>query len=695
VGTGAEERARLLADLASALTAASTDLDRVLDRAVSATSRLLGDGSVVRLVNDDGVYAWATVHHADPEQAETLRRMLPRLGQRADDGQYAAVRAAHGPLVRNDITEEQFRVMAGPLFPHLRPPYWTAVLAVPLRADGEYLGTLSSLRTRAGRPFTDEDAQLATDIAARVALAVAIARSVSRLRAERENYRQIVETTFEGVWRIDRAGVTTFVNGRLAEMVGTSPDGMTGRPAARWLEDADPADRLRRPPPAPERYSVRLRRADGGRVWAELTASPMRDEMGAVVGTLVMVSDVTDRVRNRELRERLAQMERLDSIGQLAGGIAHDFNNLLSIVGGAVELMLPDLPAGSPVAVLARQVAAAVDQGAALTRQLLTFGRGRRDTGGVVDVGAVVRELEPMLRRTLGEHIELHAPAASPEEGERPCRVRIERGHLEQVIVNLATNARDAMEAGGTLTLECEHVLLDRAELGEAAGEGKAWFVRLAISDTGTGMDADTLRHAFEPFYTTKPPGQGTGLGLASAYGIVRAADGLVRLYSEPGQGLAVKIYLPASDETACDGDQAEAADEPAEPAPLRATAAAGARILVVEDTPALADVTRRLLQPAGYVVEVAHSPTDALARLDAGLAVDLVITDVVMPKLSGPELAEQIHARQPDLPVIYTSGYPAGVLGRRAQLPRDAILVEKPFTRANLLGAVAEALCR
>jgi CheY-like chemotaxis protein len=303
----------------------------------------------------------------------------------------------------------------------------------------------------------------------------------------------------------------------------------------------------------------------------------------------------------------------------------------------------------------------------------------------VVDVGEVIAELAPMLRRTLGEHVDLRAPGPGPDA--RPCRVRIDRGQLQQIIVNLAANARDAMDAGGTLTIECEHVLLDRMELGEApdVDEPKAWFVRLAVSDTGIGMDADTLRHAFEPFYTTKPPGKGTGLGLASVYGIVRAAKGLVRLYSEPGHGVTVKIYIPATDERVAEDSQ--------RPAARPATAPAGARVLVVEDTPALAEVTSRLLVPAGYEVHVSHTPADALARLEQGLVVDLVITDVVMPGLTGPELAARIHDRRPGLPVVYTSGYTAGVLGERADLPPGSALVEKPFTRTNLLDAVARAL--
>jgi CheY-like chemotaxis protein len=217
-------------------------------------------------------------------------------------------------------------------------------------------------------------------------------------------------------------------------------------------------------------------------------------------------------------------------------------------------------------------------------------------------------------------------------------------------------------------------------------GDEKAWFVRLAVSDSGAGMDEATLRHAFEPFYTTKPSSHGTGLGLASVYGIVRAAGGLARLYSEPGHGTTVKIYLPECATTLEEQAQhsaPEKANRQVQPA----------RILVVEDNPTLAEVFSRLLQPAGYTVLVAHSPRAALALLDTSPPVDLVITDIVMPDLTGPEFAAKIHERQPDMPIIYTSGYTSGVLGERAHLDTDAILIEKPFTRAIVLTAVAHAL--
>jgi PAS domain S-box-containing protein len=689
VGVLGHDRVRLLADLASALTTASTDLDRVVECAARAGSELIGDGSVVRLVNDEGVFDRAAVHHPDPAVAERLRWLLPQAGQRADDGFAGEVRAIGGIVVRNDLTEAAMRAIAGPLWPELQALGFGAVMMVPLIADGAYLGNLSMGRKGRDRPFTDTDARFAADVAARVALAVATARSVARLRAERASYEQIVQTCFEGVWKVDDQGQTIFVNDRMAAVLGVSVARMLDEPADVWL--AEPAAQPWWQLPSGQPHELRLRHGEGHELWAQMSVSPLPALDGALAGLvggwLAMVTDITDRVRNRELAERLAQMQRLDSIGQLAGGIAHDFNNLLSIISGAAELLLTEVPPESSAAGLARQVGSAVAQGAALTRQLLAFGRGEPGNAETVDVLEIIGELAPMLQRTLGEHIELRFPAS--DEHPKPCHVRIDRGQLHQVIVNLATNARDAMNAGGRLSIDCDYVLVDRAELGdtgpvEPVAEDKAWFVRLAVSDTGTGMDATTLRHAFEPFYTTKAAGHGTGLGLAGVYGIIRGASGLVRPYSEPGHGTTIKIYLPAADE------KTTAHRQPASSSPD--THLQSARILVVEDNPALAQLIQRLLQPAGHTVTVTHSPGAALTFLDTS-TVDLVVTDVVMPELTGPELATRIHEQRPGLPIVYTSGYTAGVLGERAHLDPDAILVEKPFTRTSLLNAVTRAL--
>jgi PAS domain S-box-containing protein len=689
---GSERAARLLADLGIALSRASSDLSAVVEIAAETAATVVGDGAVIRLVGEDGRLDHGTVHLADATKAALLRQLIDLQPGWADEGTSAVVASTRRPHVHNGVDIAQ----VSPAFqPVMRQLDLRARLTVPLVADDRYLGMLSICRFGVDSPFQDADVDLASDIAVRVALAVANAESVAALRRSEQRYREIVETSLEGVWRRDLDGVTTFVNARMAEILGVTPEDMIGRPSIEWIAPDDRpnvAARLAdRRAGQSEMYEVQLRRGDGSLVWVAISACPVRDERGAVIGGLGMVSDISDRVRNRELQRRLDQLQRLDSLGQLAGGIAHDFNNLLSIIGGFTELIRSDVPNGSPVADLAAQVAATVDKGAGLTRQLLAFGRGQTGTPKVLDVHAVVADLAPLLDRTLGEHVSLHLPT----EPDRPCTVLIDRGQLEQVIVNLAANARDAMQGGGRLTIECDRVAADRAELDPTLmpephrdAAPSAVFVRLSVSDTGVGMDPAAQSHAFEPFFTTKPVGQGTGLGLAGVYGIVRAAGGVVTLYSELGHGTTVKVYLPlAAHATEASGDRAGPSARPA--------GRDGVNVLVVEDSPDLAEVVRRLLTRAGCRVTVTHDGARALAVVDAGEPVDLVVTDVVMPGLTGPEMVRQLHERRPDLPVIYTSGYTAGMLGHRDRVDADAILVEKPFTNDRLLGAVDEVLAR
>jgi two-component system, cell cycle sensor histidine kinase and response regulator CckA len=692
---GSERSARRLADLGVALSRASTDLTAVVEIAAETAATVVGNGAVIRLVGEDGLLDHSTFYHADATKAALLGQLIELQPVRADEGTSAVVAATRRPHVLNtvDISEllPAFRAV-------LRQLDLRALLTVPLVADDRYLGMLSICRFGVDTAFDDADVDLASDIAVRVSLAVANAQALAALRWSEQRYREIVETSLEGVWRRDLAGVTTFVNGRMGEILGVTPEDMIGRPSTEWIAPEDQAHvavRLAdRRAGRSEVYEVQLRRGDGSLVWVQISACPVRDERGAVIGALGMVSDISDRVRSRELQRRLDQLQRLDSLGQLAGGIAHDFNNLLSIIGGFTELIRSDVPTGSPVADLAAQVAATVDKGAGLTRQLLAFGRGQTGTPKVLDVHAVVADLAPLLERTLGEHVSLHLPARS----EVACTVLIDRGQLEQVIVNLAANARDAMQGGGRLTIECDRVAADRAELDptvmpdprrDADRAPCATFVRLSVSDTGIGMDPAAQSHAFEPFFTTKPPGQGTGLGLAGVYGIVRGAGGVVTLYSELGHGTTVKVYLPLAATRVTEAACGRASTSPG------LAGRDGVHVLVVEDSPDLAEVVRRLLTRAGCQVTVTHDGARALAVVDGGEPVDLVITDVVMPGLTGPEMVQQLYERRPDLPVIYTSGYTAGMLGHRDHVDADAILVEKPFTNDRLLDAVDEVLAR
>jgi PAS domain S-box-containing protein len=400
---------------------------------------------------------------------------------------------------------------------------------------------------------------------------------------------------------------------------------------------------------------------------------------------LSILRDVTERTRAAEARERarqeaeqlkaaLNQAHKLETVGQLAGGVAHDFNNLLAVIIHSSEFALAELD-GHPAADELREIRAAADRAAALIRQLLVFSRREVVQPQLLDVNAVVTSVERLLRRTIGEHIVVEATldAAAP-------MVHADPNHVEQVLLNLAVNARDAMPEGGTLCVATSTVELDDAA-ARLHDVRPGRYLQLAVSDTGCGMTEDVRERAFEPFYTTKPKGTGTGLGLATTYGIVRQNGGHVEIDSEVGAGTVMNVYLPAAEGEATDRGHDES---------LTASRGRGERILVVEDEEGVRRITERILRGYGYEVTAAAGAADALG-LAAALDIQLVVTDVVMPVMSGTALVARLREDRPDLPAILMSGH----TDRPGALPRDAVFVSKPFSRQQLLENVARALAQ
>ena len=402
------------------------------------------------------------------------------------------------------------------------------------------------------------------------------------------------------------------------------------------------------------------------------------------------VRDISDRVRaerervdleTRLVREQaMAQASRMESIGQLAGGVAHDFNNLLSVVLGNAGFLSAALKPGTPGHEEVQEIRRACTHAASLTRQLLMFSRREEIEPLSLDLNQIVREVERLLRRTLGEHVELVTRLAP----DLPA-VLGDPGSLEQVLVNLAVNARDAMPRGGTLTIATARVelaaedLIDRPELNPGP------FVRLSVTDTGEGMTDEVASRAVEPFYSTKPKTEGTGLGLATVYGIARQLRGGLRIDSRVGVGTMMAVDLPV----------AAGASAPAPyPAEMQDAAATGQHVLLVEDDEAVRRIAARLLDSGGYCVTAASNGGAALEQLAAAEPrVDVLVTDVIMPEMNGAELAAQARARQPGLPVVLMSGY-IDPLTEVDQLDEVAI-VQKPFTGASLTAAIQEALGR
>jgi two-component system, cell cycle sensor histidine kinase and response regulator CckA len=417
----------------------------------------------------------------------------------------------------------------------------------------------------------------------------------------------------------------------------------------------------------------RFVRPDGRAVWGAVSVRQIKDSAGQTLWTMPVIVDVTER---RKLEEELRQSQKMEAVGQLAGGVAHDFNNLLMAILGYAELALAGAGDNKGIAADLRQIQEAGQRAASLTRQLLAFSRKQVLQLEVVDVNHAIERLQGLVRPLIGEDIDLRLQL-SPA----PALVRADATQFEQVALNLIVNARDAMPHGGTILIRTAVVPLRRMDAPDHPDVPDGDYVQLVIEDTGCGMDEDVRRRLFEPFFTTKPPGKGSGLGLAVAYGIVKQMEGYIWFYSEPGRGTTFKIYLPL----------AGAATQAAAPASTPAGRPAGSeRLLLVEDDEVVRAFAAEVLCRHGYEVILAGNGAEALERLEERGAPDLIVTDMIMPSMSGWELAERAARQYPDVRILFTSGY----VGHRP-LPGgpDVDLLEKPFTVSSLLGRVRRVL--
>jgi signal transduction histidine kinase/ActR/RegA family two-component response regulator len=428
----------------------------------------------------------------------------------------------------------------------------------------------------------------------------------------------------------------------------------------------------------PVTLTVRLRHQDGS--WRNIEAVGTCIETDT--GEKQIILNARDLTANLKLEEQFRQAQKMEAVGQLAGGVAHDFNNMLTVIAGYNQMILDHVLPLDPLRGYAEEILKAADRAATLTNQLLAFSRRQSVQPRVFDVNSVLLHTEKLLRRLIGEDVDLTL-TLNPNAG----RIKADPGHLEQAIFNLATNARDAMPRGGRITIETEPVTLDdsyaRTHLGVQPGE----YVMIAVSDNGHGMDMETKRRIFEPFFTTKERGKGTGLGLATVYGIVKQAGGDIWVYSEVGKGATFKLYFPVVSEPASDaigGDISTAPD------------VGHATILVVEDEQGVRDLTAKLLKLMGYTVLIASSGEEALALAQAHKGcIELLLTDVVMPGMGGKRLAEELRRRRPEIKVLYVSGYTENTISDHGVLDAGVEFLAKPFSREALAGKLRQALSK
>jgi PAS domain S-box-containing protein len=418
------------------------------------------------------------------------------------------------------------------------------------------------------------------------------------------------------------------------------------------------------------------RRRDGSLYQEDLSITPVLGPSGEIAHYVAIKRDISER---QALEARLRQAQKMEAVGRLAGGVAHDFNNLLGVIQGYGELMLKQIERGEPQRDKLEQILNATRRAANLTRQLLAFSRRQVLEPRVLDLNAVVAESEKLLERLVGEDVEI-VVEPTPDVG----RFRADADQIGQVLMNLAANARDAMPRGGRLLIETANVEWDEREARARFAARPGRYVRLSVEDTGTGMDAETRAHVFEPFFTTKERGKGTGLGLATVYGIVKQSGGVIAVESEPGRGSRFDIFLPRVDGPA----------DPPKPAPAPRVVTGTETILLVEDEDSLRNLARDLLAGHGYRVLAAASGEEALDVASAHQGpIRLLLTDVVMPGISGQELANRLRPLRPEMAVVYMSGYAEEAIAQRGTLARDARLITKPFSIEDLARYVRDVL--
>ena len=530
-----------------------------------------------------------------------------------------------------------------------------------------------------------------------------------RERAEAENARLLVEglgqrqrldeiiasvpgLVWEAWGRPDDANQKiNFVSNHVERMLGYSVQQWLSTPNF-WLTIVHPDDRERAAREAAEFFTsgkggisqFRWIARDERVVWVEAHSTVICDDEGNPLGMRGVTTDITaskeaERAR-AQLEEQLRQAQKIDSIGRLAGGVAHDFNNILTAISGYADLMLLELTPGDPLRSSVTEIRRAGERAAELTRQLLAFSRRQLLQPRVLALNSLIADSIRMLKRLLGEDIEL-VTLLDPDLGQ----VKADAGQMDQVILNLALNARDAMPQGGRLTLETRNVILQEEYAQKHFSLQPGSYILLAVSDIGCGMDAQTLSHIFEPFFTTKEPGKGTGLGLSTVYGIVQQSGGSIWVYSEPSRGTTFKIYLPRIKESV-----AEAEEKRAEPESPRGSET----ILVVEDDEVVRKLTCQALRRYGYLVVEAANGGEALLSCERHPeTIPLMITDVVMPQISGPELAARLRQLHPEIHVLYMSGYTEDAVVRHGLLDEAFSFLQKPFTPSALVHKVRDIL--
>jgi PAS domain S-box-containing protein len=493
-----------------------------------------------------------------------------------------------------------------------------------------------------------------------------------------------------GGWRVDLPSGTVISSDEMCALLEVPPGTVTTLPVAaqtyapEFRETIDEAFARAMEDGAPIDVEAQLITAKGRRIWVRTLGHAIRDDQGRIVRLQGATQDITETKRRQAELEKLEgqfrQAQKMEAVGRLAGGVAHDFNNMLTVIQGYSQMLLDDLNVSDPNHASVGEILEAARRSEDLTRQLLAFARQQTIAPRVLDLSDTISSMLKMLGRLIGEDVELRW-----RPGENVGCVRMDPVQVDQILANLTINARDAISGTGTLTIATADVELDE-EACEAQPElSPGRYAVLSVSDTGSGMEPAVLKKIFEPFFTTKAPGKGTGLGLSTVYGILKQNGGHITAYSEPGHGTSFHVYIPRDES----GETSDGETPEAEP-----LAAGTERVLLVEDEPALLGLTRRLIEELGYSVMAWGCPEQALKELEEmGEEFDLLVTDVVMPRLSGRDLWEKLQQRRPGMKVLFMSGYTADVIAHHGVLHEGLVFLQKPFSKQSLALKLREAL--
>ncbi|MBN9520301.1 PAS domain S-box protein, partial [bacterium] len=506
---------------------------------------------------------------------------------------------------------------------------------------------------------------------------VARKQQEEELREITQTIQALVHAAPVAIHTTDLEGKVRLWNPAAERLFGWSAAELLGRPLPPLADAPAGTDTTLPPGGSIQGMPTKCRKKDGGLIDVSLSTAALRGASGEVFGSLGIGMDLTEQ---RSLEHQLRQAQKMEAVGQLAGGVAHDFNNLLTVITGYCGIVRDGFGDRHPAAEHLDEIQRAGERAAGLTRQLLAFSRKQLLQARVLDLNDALTDVQRMLARLIGEDIHLFTSLA-PDLG----RVKVDPGQIEQVLVNLAVNARDAMPTGGRLTIETSEVWVGDGGHPASADLPPGRYARLAVTDTGCGMDARTLARVFEPFFTTKEVGKGTGLGLATVYGIVKQSDGHVRATSAVGRGATFEIFLPV----VADAPPAEPAARP--PAP-----GGHETVLLAEDEDAVRALARHVLQSKGYTVLEATDGEDAIRVMErAATPVDVLLTDVVMPRLGGRALAEAVSSRHPNVGVLYISGYTDDAVLRNGVMRSESTLLQKPFCPDDLLYKIRDVLDR